>query len=86
MKVGDTVEWTSQSAGTTKVKRGAVVSVIPIIGVVKPGKHPWRLLPSEFGWAYTLSPGTRRDVSYIVDVPGVGPHWPRASWPRVVEG
>lgn len=29
LRIGDTVEWTSQSAGIAKTKRGTVVSVLP---------------------------------------------------------
>jgi hypothetical protein len=84
-KIGDVVEWTSSSAGTTKTKRGDVFAVIP------PGKDGYRQARKLF----VESAGTHRnlwggglwrdEVSYVVEVPGATPkakpilYWPRAA-------
>jgi len=69
-KVGDWVEWKSQSQGYAKVKRGVVASV------VAPGTRPhrdfWQLYRGcECGMA-------RNHESYVVRVRTV-PYWPRVS-------
>jgi hypothetical protein len=61
-EVGDEVEWTSQSGGHVKTKRGKVFEVVP------PSNRPVTSYKS-FG-----SP--RRHVSYTVRVPGGKLYWP----------
>lgn len=71
-KVGDYVEWESQSAAYWKVKRGMVVAVVPA------DVHPNRVLPAGY---ILKNPGMRRDhESYLVQV---GPRAVRLYWPRV---
>lgn len=76
MTIGDAVEWTSQSAGVTKTKRGT------IIGIVPRGAPPPRQIKN---------PGACRDhESYVVRVeeasrlrPLTGRTTIRYYWPRV---
>jgi uncharacterized protein YndB with AHSA1/START domain len=58
-KIGERVNWTSQSSGHTKWKEGAVVEVVP------PGQ-----LPSTWGWRRKNRrvKKTRNEVSYVVQV------------------
>jgi len=68
-KVGDTVEWSSQSGGYTEDKRGVVAAVVPVGGRPDRDKF-WRLYRGT-------GPGYSRDhVSYVVLV-GKRPYWPR---------
>jgi hypothetical protein len=63
-KVGDLVEWTSQSAGVTKAKRGEVVEVISRGNV--PKLHGVR----HYSW--------RDHESYVVKANGRR-YWPRVA-------
>lgn len=89
MKVGDTVEWTSQSAGFEKTKRGVIEAVVP--ACVRPDiciPEGFRRSKSGFGM--------RRDhESYLVRVHGRNAqgrmtygsrklYWPRVSQLKVV--
>lgn len=67
-KVGDQVEWTSQSAGfRATVKRGIVEGVVPA------GTRPASVSKNP-------NPGAARDhESYIVLVRGKGRYWPRVK-------
>lgn len=66
-KVGDRVEWTSQSAGCTRTKAGTVETVVPAGCIVpKLSCNP--------------NPGACRDhESYLVRVKGRGLYWPRVK-------
>lgn len=81
IKLGDTVEWTSQSGGHYgKIKRGDVVQIVTA------GKIPMligdvcgtlRVLGAGFGMA-------RKHESYLVRVGKIG-YWPRVKHLRVVK-
>lgn len=75
LKVNDTVEWTSSSAGITRSKRGLVVEVIPA------NQFPTREKRVEADvWG-----NIRNHESYLVRVPGKNAaskgklYWPRVS-------
>ncbi|MCK9569791.1 hypothetical protein M0R72_12680 [Candidatus Pacearchaeota archaeon] len=71
MKVGDAVEWTSQSGGYQTTKRGVVVAI------VHPGVDPNNIVSNKF--APLVNPGmSRRHESYLVVVDGKT-YWPRVS-------
>lgn len=84
-KVGDTVKWTSSSAGSTKTKRGEIVLV------VAPGSASGRkalqyIADRRATHRSAFGGGWERDhVSYLVCVPGATPkskpilYWPRAA-------
>lgn len=66
MRVGDEVEWTSQSAGNRRTKRGTVIRVLP------DGARPDRLSANRF-------PGmARAHESYVVRANGKT-YWPRVN-------
>lgn len=66
-KVGDHVEWESQSGGYYAVKRGTVVVVVPA------GTNPGEMSKNR-------NPGAARDhESYLVRVRGRGLYWPRVA-------
>jgi hypothetical protein len=69
-KLGDEVEWASSAAGVRRVKRGAVVEVVPA------GKWPGR---------YRVGDGMARDhESYVVRAYVVGRGSRKGTyWPRV---
>ena len=70
-KIGDVVEWTSQSAGSVATKIGTVE------GVVWAGQRPERTSRNP-------SPGAPRDhASYLVRVKGRGLYWPRVAHLRM---
>lgn len=76
--VGDTVTWSSQAGGHTKVKTGVIEEV------VSPKNYPNReRFPQLFNGSGTGL--YRDDVSYVVRVPGKTPksagtlYWPRAG-------
>jgi len=74
-KIGDRVEWISQSAGIQKRKEGRVVNVIPHRG------SPY----GENGEGQVRNPGAcRNHESYVVRVKGRGLYWPRVSALRPV--
>ena len=80
---GDTVEWTSQSAGTIKTKRGEIWAVVPA------GTDPRALIPpgaAESGGFGSIGGclSSRPHESYLVDVGGVL-YWPRVCQVRKVE-
>lgn len=71
-KVGDQVQWTSQSGGYTKAKMGTVEEVVPARGY--PDRERFQRLYKGSGV------GLARDhVSYVVWVHGSGAYWPRAN-------
>jgi len=73
MDVGIQVEWTSQSAGVTKTKRGVIVAVVP------PNQDAESCLPAGTK-SNSISYGVPRDhESYLVQVGGSA----RLYWPRV---
>lgn len=77
MKLGDTVEWSSQSQGKWTSKRGQIVDVIP--AGVRPSRGLW---PSLWNGA---GPGNGRNhESYVVKV-GAKFYWPVASGLKVVQ-
>lgn len=66
-KIGDVVEWTSQSASYYIKKTGVVEAVVAA------GERPSKLSKAP-------SPGAARDhESYLVRVKGRGLYWPRVS-------
>jgi len=67
--IGDTVEWTSQSGGYTKTKKGEVVQV------VQAGHAPW---PGQLKVGGVGFGGSRKHESYLVRV-GNKAYWPIAS-------
>lgn len=76
--LGDTVQWTSQSAGYAKTKSGVVEEVVPVKGM--PNRDRFLQLYRGSGV------GSPRDqVSYVVRVPGKTAksagtvYWPRAA-------
>lgn len=81
-KLGDQVEWTSQSNGVAKMKRGKVVVVVPAF------IHPrsFAELVDSFGCDIRKSEwgGHRTAESYLVLVPGKTPRARvKVYWPRV---
>ena len=73
-KIGDSVEWSSSSAGTTKVKSGLVEAVI------QAKKYPTDEQRKEAD-AYGIA---RPHVSYLVRVPGrTEKSKGKLYWPRV---
>ena len=70
-KIGDQVEWTSQSQGYTKTKRGVVAQVVP--AEQRPDKTRFPQLFRGIGCGYG-----RNHESYVVLV-GKRPYWPVAS-------
>jgi hypothetical protein len=73
---GDRVEWTSQSAGSTRTKFGFVEAVVAA------GERPAAMSKNR-------NPGGARDhVSYLVRVRGKngGLYWPRAAALRAFAG
>jgi hypothetical protein len=90
--IGQTVEWSSQAAGSTKTKRGRVVAVVPpsskefcnylydlgyLLGLDYPRRYDLSALDQ------TLMYG-RKQESYIVEVEAECRHTkPRLYWPRV---
>jgi hypothetical protein len=85
MKIGTTVEWTSQSQGSALTKRGVIVAVIPanghvmdhLSGLQKTYARGWGLMP-------------RKEESYVVHVPSASGrgngklYWPHAGLLREV--
>ena len=69
INIGDEVEWTSQSQGHTRTKRGVVV------GVIAAGFRPER---EDFPTLYSgAGPGyARNHDSFVVRVKGRGLYWP----------
>ena len=75
MKVGDRVEWTSQSAGFRTPKRGVIVAVVPA------DVKPERCVPDGYRCGSPSGFGMMRGhESYLVKVDGKGR---RLYWPRV---
>jgi hypothetical protein len=74
-KVGDEVQWTSQSQGYARPKKGIVAEVIA------PGQRPDRdLYPSLYkGAGCGLS---RKSVSYVINVTRINGRVPKYYWPR----
>lgn len=58
--LADEVQWISQAGGYAKVKRGQIVCVI----------EPGRLVPEEFRVHGEFGLLPRKQVSYVVKVPG----------------
>lgn len=77
VKLGATVEWTSQSGGFTKTKQGMVAQIVPA------GSYPDR---DRFSHLYkSAGVGMRRNhESYVVMV-GNRPYWPRANQLEISE-
>lgn len=93
INIGDSVEWTSSAAGTTKTKRGKVVAIVPAKGlasVVTFFCQDWRERYSASG-LNSLSFFGRGHESYLIAVPtktGRGRqclYWPRTSQLRKVD-
>lgn len=82
LKVGDTMEWDSQSHGHTTTKRGTIIAVVP------PDIEPHRCLPAGYKPVDGAGFGIHRDhESYLIAKPikCKKAYWPRAYALRVVE-
>ena len=76
MKIGDRVEWKSQSGSFTTVKRGSIVAIVPI------GIRPDDCLPAGFRCNSKAGYGMYRGhESYLIQVDGKGRslYWPRVK-------
>lgn len=76
MKIGDRVEWTSQSASFRTTKRGEIVAVVPA------ETPPERCVPDGYRCGSPAGFGMSRDhESYLVKVDGKGRglYWPRVK-------
>lgn len=77
-RLGDTVTWTSQSAGVAKTKTGTVEEVVPAKGTPSRERFPQLYRSAGVGLP-------RDHVSYVVRVPGKTAkaagttYWPRVS-------
>jgi len=71
-RIGDVVEWTSQSSGSSLTKRGIVTEVIV------PGTRPDRIRFPGLYRSTALIGMPRNHESYVVLV-GSKPYWPRVS-------
>lgn len=76
--MGQTVEWTSQAAGTTLHKQGTIVEVVPV------GKKPNQRFKSLYRNNGVQGVSARKDLSYVVEVDGKH-YWPRVSGLRLVD-
>ena len=83
LRVGDVVEWDSQSHGHVTRKRGTIIAVVP------PHIEPVRCLPAGYKPVDGAGFGMYRDhESYLVAKPLVArklAYWPRAYMLRLVE-
>ena len=83
-RIGDDVEWSSQSLGHVKRKRGVVVAVVP---ARQSPKGYINAILKEFGGCITRSDGggiMRNHESYLVSVtPVYGHAQPKLYWPVV---
>ena len=80
MKIGDRVEWTSQSAGCKTTKRGLIVETVPA------GTPPETCVPDGFRCGSPSGFGIRRNhESYLIKVDGKGRglYWPRVAHLRL---
>ena len=80
MKVGDRVEWTSQSASYRTTKRGVIVAVVTA------ETPPEQCIPDGYRCGSPSGFGMRRDHdSYLVKVDGKGRglYWPRVRHLRL---
>lgn len=76
MRVGDRVEWTSQSGSYRTTKRGEIVAVVPA------ETAPERCMPDGYHCGSPTGFGMRRShESYLVKVDGKGRglYWPRVK-------
>lgn len=91
-QIGETVEWSSSAAGTTKQKRGVIVAVVPADYI----KMTVLLLGADYASRYSIQFDGhtclyRFKESYLVAVPtksGRGKaklYWPRTSALRKVQ-
>ena len=74
MKIGDRVEWTSQSGSYRRTKNGVILAVVPA------QTPPDRCVPQGYRCGSPAGFGMRRDhESYLVKVEGKGRglYWPR---------
>lgn len=81
MKIGDRVEWESQSSSFTTVKRGSIVAIVPV------GAQADKCLPAGFRCNSTSGYGLSRDhESYLIQVDGKGRslYWPRVKYLRLI--
>jgi hypothetical protein len=80
-KLGDDVEWTSQSLGHEKKKRGVIAAVVPA------RKSPKGYIVKNYGGCVTRADGggiMRNHESYLVFVtPLFGHAQPKLYWPVV---
>ena len=75
-KVGDKVQWKSQSRGFHKTKQGIIIAVIPVD--IRP-KIPDGLRVLGVGFGY----GGRKQESYLVRVGNVA-YWPLVKYLELV--
>ena len=77
MKIGDRVQWTSQSKGSRTAKVGRIVAVVP------PKMSPSKFVPEGFRAGSPLGFGVPRGhETYLVKVDGKGRglYWPRVKY------
>jgi hypothetical protein len=74
IKVGDKVEWTSQSGGITRTKRGVIVEVVP------PRSNPRMTITGAGMWRDHVSYAVRASV---IDGSEAQKKRTKLYWPRV---
>lgn len=82
LQVGDVVEWASAAAGSTKVKRGEVVAVVPRGYPMTHGLRALKDAPFSFDIMARDASIARDEESYLVLVPQKGNRIPFLYWPR----
>ena len=74
MRVGTAVEWESQSNGSTTLKRGVIVAVVPA------HKDPTKHIPPDMKCNSISYGAPRNHESYLVQVGNsVSLYWPRVK-------
>lgn len=82
MKVGDRVQWTSQSQSFLTTKRGEIICIVPS------AVDPTECLPPGFKCNSTTGYGSpRAQISYLVKVDGKGNrlYWPVADKLKLIK-
>ncbi len=78
MKLGDIVQWESQSSGTRWRKKGEIIAVVP------PGGDPCNLpIAARGNYKIMFDGGPRNHESYVVLVGGSEQQYGALYWPRV---
>ena len=74
MKRGDIVEWTSQSGGSVRTKRGHIVEVVP------EGERPMR---RRKNWGLNRDHESYVVMAHVLNGSKAQRKWFRSYWPRV---